>query len=818
MRLKQLLGVVLLLVAGCTIAAAAASQLTGVNVTSHGDLTTVTLRANGNFTHNEYRPTDELLLVDLAGVSPASFANAAKDVHLPGIASYHVNAYKGVSGAEVTRMELMLMAGATVHVSDVEGGVVVNITGKAGSASPAGATSAPASNPAASRLTEAKSATSQASMPTGRPVSVRNVSVARSREGINIEITGSGMLTAKAMKLASPDRVVVDLLNAVPMSRTKQIAVNAAGIKQVRVARYQVQPPVTRVVVDLDASRDYDLVPSGSRVTLKFHNAAAESMPAAPKTAPAAPAPMPAVVAQNVAPAAASTVPATASAMPAVAQQNREYVIVDPKYQPKGDGAAEPAAPLSTQPSPVPPPSASVQAAARFNPADAPQFTTYGSSAALAKSTIQAQAAGGATQPASSRPRYSGEPISVNLKDVDLKDFFRLIHDISGLNVILDPNVRGTLTLVLDDVPWDQALDIVLQNNGLDKQLVGNVLRIATVQALTQEAAAAAAKDKAQALAVPTVNYTHYLSYAHANEVLPTVKQFLSERGTIIADTRLNGLMIQDIPGVIPRIQQLLVQLDRKTQEVEIEARVVSAGRSFARDIGTQLGFGWGNATTAVGGMGGGTVSPLINNVPTSPKYFLNGGSVPLFSNFPAAATSGLSLSTATNDYRLDFVLSLAESRGLAKVLSRPRITTQNNQQAIIKQGSQIPTVTPAQLGGPPSVTYTAAFLQLTVTPQITEEGTIFLNVNVENTTPDFTNAVGGNPTLNTQQATTNVLVSNGGTVVLGGVIQTVNSVNVSQVPLLGSIPVLGNLFKRTHVTTNTQELIFFITPRIIQT
>jgi type IV pilus assembly protein PilQ len=806
MRLKQLLGVVLLVLAGCTIAAAAASQLTGVNVTSHGDLTTVTVRANGNFTHNEYRPTDELLLVDMAGVSPASFANAAKDVHLPGIASYHVNAYKGVNGTEVTRLELMLTPGAAVHVSDVEGGVSVNVSGKSN------ALAAVAAPPAAtSAVPEAVHATPSVAMPSGRAVNVRNVSVARGHDGVDVEITGSGVLTAKAMKLTSPDRIVVDLLNAVPMGASKHIAVNASGIKEIRVARYQVQPPITRVVVDLESSHDYELVPSGSRVTLKFPKSASVSAPATPKPAPAV---VPQVVAQNTPP--AMVTPVAANPAPAVAAAKlpaNDYVVVEPKYEPKGGAAAEPAAAPAMQP-------ASAQAAAHFNVNDPPEFSTYGTSAALAKSAMPQGQPGGMTS-TPRRPRYSGEPISVNLKDVDLKDFFRLIHDISGLNVILDPNVRGSLTLVLDDVPWDQALDIVLQNNGLDKQLVGNVLRIATIGALTQEAAAAAAKDKAQALAVPTTTYTHYLSYAHAAEVLPTVQKFMSERGTIIADTRLNGLMIQDIPSVIPRIQQLLTQLDRKTQEVEIEARVVSAGRSFARDIGTQLGFGWGNGPTAVGGNGSAGISPLSVVQPAGaapPKFLLNGSAIPLFSNFPAGATSGLSFVNSTSDYRLDFILSLAEARGLAKVLSRPRIVTQNNGQAVIKQGSQIPTVTPAQLGGPPSVTYTAAFLNLTVTPQITEEGTIFLNVNVENTSPDFTNAVGGNPTLNTQQALTNVLVKDGGTVVIGGVIQTVNAVNVQQVPLLGSIPILGNLFKRTHVTTNTQELIFFITPRIIQT
>jgi type IV pilus assembly protein PilQ len=160
----------------------------------------------------------------------------------------------------------------------------------------------------------------------------------------------------------------------------------------------------------------------------------------------------------------------------------------------------------------------------------------------------------------------------------------------------------------------------------------------------------------------------------------------------------------------------------------------------------------------------------------------------------------------------------MAESRGLLKVLSRPRVVTQNNIQALVKQGVRVPIVTQAQLGGPPTVTYVDAFLRLTVTPQITSENTIFLNVDVENTTPNFAQQVQGNPELITQQATTQVLVTDGGTVVIGGVIQTQNSININQVPLLGNLPFLGNLFKHTQVSTQNQELIFFITPRIIQT
>jgi type IV pilus assembly protein PilQ len=377
---------------------------------------------------------------------------------------------------------------------------------------------------------------------------------------------------------------------------------------------------------------------------------------------------------------------------------------------------------------------------------------------------------------------------------------------------------------VLDDVPWDQALDIVLKNNELSRQLDGNVLRIATVDTLRKEAEGRRAQIDAEALAVDKVSITRFLSYAHAKDVLLPVKKFLSQRGDIVADERTNSIIVSDIPAVLPQIDRIIQQLDRKTQEVEIEARVVAATRSFARDIGVQLGLGWGNGTTALGGSQAVGASPIIVGPQVgNPLYPVIGTpgatQVPLFSNLGATGpTSGLQFINATNNMRIDLILTMAESRGLLKILSRPRIVTQNNIQAVVKQGVKVPIVTAAQLGGPPTVTYVDAFLRLTVTPQITSEGTIFLNVDVENTLPDFGNAIFGNPTLITQQATTQVLVTDGGTVVIGGVIQTQNSLSTSQVPLLGDIPYLGNLFKHRSVKTSDQELIFFITPRIIQT
>jgi type IV pilus assembly protein PilQ len=628
------------------------------------------------------------------------------------------------------------------------------------------------------------------------------------------------------MKLTGPDRIVLDFANAVPATNTKNIMVNSAELKDIRVGQFQNDPPVTRVVLDMKSAAEYELVPGNGMLTIKFHGAgsdgnAAAAQPTKPtETASAQANPAPAqessapVQAEAkpayMMPISASTTPKPVETKPAVvAAAAPPAVFVEADKKPEAPApdptirAAEAASTMAKstkkdQSDPLPPASATMQPKPAVNMA------------------LEQQQQAAAAKP--SGPRYTGEPISVNLKDVDLKDFFRLVHDISGLNVVLDPNVRGTLTLVLDDVPWDQALDIVLQNNGLDRQLHGNVLRIATVETMRREAEAKRAQAEAEALAVDKQTVTRFLSYAHSKDVMPTVKKFLSARGDVIADDRTNSLIIQDIPSVIPEIDRLLLQLDRKTQEVEIEARVVAATRSFARDIGTQLGFGWGNGPSAVGGAAAGS-SPLINNSPLNPLYFTGAGTIPLFSNLPSETkTSGLAFSNATNNYRIDAVLTMAESKGLAKILSRPRVVTQNNITAVVKQGFRIPIVTAAQLGGPPTTTYVEALLRLTVTPQITAENTIFLAVDVENTTPDRSQAVNGNPALLTQQATTQVLVTDGGTVVIGGVIQTQNSVNIQQVPLLGDLPVLGNLFKRRTVSTQTQELIFFITPKIIQT
>src|SRR5207302_6472369 len=410
--------------------------------------------------------------------------------------------------------------------------------------------------------------------------------------------------------------------------------------------------------------------PQGNKLLVKFHDAATAPLALVPIGASSDASALAASAAMSTAKPVLASTPEAGKAV--------DFAVVRPEMKP-----------LAVKADPV---VKAGDAASHFSSAKKDIFdvtpTASASLQPLASPNIAFQQAAPVPVPTAARPKYTGEPISVNLKDVDLKDFFRLIHEISGLNVVLDPTVHGTLTIVLDDVPWDQALDIVLKNNGLDRQLEGNVLRIATVETLRKEADARRAQVEAQALAVDKVTVTRFLSYAHSKDVVPTVKKFLSSRGDVVSDDRTNALIIDDIPNTIPKIDELLTKLDRKTAEVEIEARVVAATRNFARDIGTQLGFGWGNSATALNGGPSVGTSPLTPSYVNPPPYFTSPGvkapvitpgqpvtttpaSIPLFSDLGATGpTSGLSLFNIGATYRLDILLTAAQPRGLIKILS----------------------------------------------------------------------------------------------------------------------------------------------------
>jgi type IV pilus assembly protein PilQ len=304
-----------------------------------------------------------------------------------------------------------------------------------------------------------------------------------------------------------------------------------------------------------------------------------------------------------------------------------------------------------------------------------------------------------------------------------------------------------------------------------------------------------------------------------------TLKRFLSPRGEILADERSNQLIIREIPPIIPTLDNLIRQLDRKSQQVEIEARVVSASRSFAQDIGTQLAFA-GSTTSGRSIFGG---NPAVGTSPVTtgsglPQPPLIGGTgttgtssgMPFGVNLGASApTSGVGFFHRSPNFAIDFFISAAEAKGVGKLLSKPKVITQNNEKAVVKQGTKIPIQT--TINNTISVQFIDAVLKLEVTPQITAEGTVFMDVLVENTQIDAgIPRVQGIPALNTQSAETKVLVGDGGTVVIGGIIISSQRVDVTQVPLVGSIPLIGHLFRRQNINNTSQELLFFLTPRII--
>ncbi len=628
---------------------------------------------------------------------------------------------------------------------------------------------------------------------------ISSVAITQASERAAVRVEGEGRLDVHAGRMQNPDRLVLDFAGARLAVQKTVIPGISAPVRGVRVGQYR--PDVARVVIDLTAATPYHVSRDGEAVVIYFET---------PSTTPVESVPSATILTSREN---EKTRPefhyGTASPRLVAGHVVKDLKISAPRFALPGE-LTQPSiilASFSEKKGPVRPDSTTQQAAQ--------QAVQQANTAATTMATSSQAQAAAAPSPAAGK--YTGEPISVNLKDVDLKDFFRLIHEISGLNVVLDPAVKGSLTIVLDEVPWDQALDIVLQNNSLDKQLNGNVLRIATRATLKNEAETQRDLEKAQAEAIAPVTVTRVLSYAKAASMAQTLKKFLSSRGDILFDDRSNQIIIRDIPSIIPIIDNLIRQLDRKSQQVEIEARVVSASRSFALDIGTQLGFA-GRTTSGRSIIGGDSAVGTSSVTSTPPPFFTSAGtsSLPLNTNLGAVApTSGLFLGHRSPNFAVDFFITAAEAKGVGKLLSKPKVITQNNEKATVKQGTKIPIQT--TINNTISVQFIDAVLKLEVTPQITAEGTVFMDVLVENTQIDNgIPRVSGIPALNTQSAETKVTVADGGTVVIGGVIISSQRTDIQQVPLVGSLPLIGHLFKRTSVTTTSQELMFFLTPRII--
>jgi type IV pilus secretin PilQ/predicted competence protein len=775
-------------------------------------------QANAPFEYTSYRPSESLYVLDLSGVSAGDTAGA-RVVPSDLVKSYRVSTYAS-GNKPVVRVEILMTQGVEPRLERKDAQDLTLLVSRtpdatanpsAAPASQSTPTLPPAVVPATAKSEEAKTVGTTYE-------AIQQVHLTQNGDQTEVNISGSGPLNYHATQLHKPERLVLDFAGSHLKTSENHLASNLDPVREIRLAQYT--PEISRVVIDLRQPAIYNIAKEGNTVTVSFTPSGASS--GAPKPAPVEQSgdvmttkvadPQVAPPAQQTALPKPGEIPAPAAVLP-VALTRTSAALAAPAAEPvhgqETVAATHAASEASMVASNVP--SASPAPAVAADPPPAP-----------APAPIAAPAQAPAPVVAG---KYSGEPISVNLKEVDLRDFFRLIHEISGLNVVLDPNVKGTLTIVLDDVPWDQALDIVLKNNDLDKQLDGNVLRIATKATLQREAEENRDLAKAQAEAADVVTTTRVLSYAKATTLALSLKKFLSSRGDMVADDRSNTLIIRDVPSTMPVLDNLIRQLDRKSRQVEIEARVVAANRSFSRELGSQLAFSGAAGHNAVSGapsVGAGpttfTPAPIVTSTGSGGGggSSSTGGAPPLITNLGTGApTSGLQYLFASTNFAIDYVISAAEERGVGKLLSKPKVITQNNEKATVKQGTKIPVQT--IVNNTVSVQFVDAVLELDVTPQITAEGTIYMDVIVENDQIDEAiPRVQGIPAIDTQSAETKVTVVDGATVVIGGIIVTTQRTDIQDVPLIGSIPLLGNLFKHTTVSSSSQELLFFLTPRIL--
>ena len=529
----------------------------------------------------------------------------------------------------------------------------------------------------------------------------------------------------------------------------------------------------------------------------------------------------------------------------------------------------------------------------------APQDSTVSGSVAGSNSTAQAtqQTSGTATAPTPSvgmsrstdkqsdqgkqygQPAFVGEPINLNVVNADIRDILNYITEQYGVNFVIDSSVGAVpVTVNVQDVPWNVALDAVLKANRLGIEVNGNILRVATTEVLAKEAETQKVINDSRLDASPLVTEFIRLNYARASGtlaqaagstgafsggatnlsfsggaggdstggggdqgLLPIISRRLSRRGGIEVDGRSNTLIITDVKENIDAIRQLVAILDQPEPQVEIETRIVIAQHNFSRDLGAQISLGVqnlnrgglgnfstlttqssnqnGGGGTGGGGTGGGQGNTVIPGpVPNGVFGGLQGTTAPNPGLAAAAATSVIGLTTGIfGTAQISALLSLAETRGQAKTVATPRVTALNNRPAQIESGSQIPVQTTQAASGTAVVTTTfvSVPLRLSITPQITDAGTVVLRVTIENNTLNSGIAVGGVPGIDTQRMQSEVLVPDGGTTVMGGVLADTEGETRQRTPGIASIPVLGNLFKRKLTTKASTEILFFITPHI---
>lgn len=428
------------------------------------------------------------------------------------------------------------------------------------------------------------------------------------------------------------------------------------------------------------------------------------------------------------------------------------------------------------------------------------------------------------------RQAFAGKRIDLDLKDADIHNVLRLLADVGQVNIVTADNVSGTVTIRMRNVPWDQALDVVLQSKNLGMVRQANMIRVAPLDALENERKLQIARRLQEVQLAPLETRLIPISYAQANAILDRAQPLLSERGTMAVDERTNVLIVRDIAGNLNQIEELARSLDTQTPQVLVEARIVEATSRYLRDVGIQ----WGGDATFSGATGNptGVAFPNSvgivggasdNNTPTAGlSPFANTVANPNFAvNLPAAVGAGqggalgLTFGSIDNNFNLSLRLSAAEASGMLRILSSPRILTLDNSEARISQGTLLPYSQVSAQGV--QTTFQEAKLQLLVKPHVTADGSVSMRVKINRDEPDFNQtSADGDPTILKREAETDLLVMDGHTAVIGGIYTRNTGRNLDQVPFFGDIPLIGLLFQRRRASDTRGELVIFLTPRIV--
>jgi type IV pilus assembly protein PilQ len=439
---------------------------------------------------------------------------------------------------------------------------------------------------------------------------------------------------------------------------------------------------------------------------------------------------------------------------------------------------------------------------------------------------------------ADDKPTYTGERLTLNFQDIETRAVLQLLADASGQNIVVSDSVTGNVTLRLQNVPWDQALDIVLRTKGLDKRRQDNVIIVAPSEELASREKADLAAKKDIAELTPMRSEYLQVNYAKAADMAVLIKSqgrsLLSQRGNVAVDDRTNTLLLQDTAERLADIRRLVATLDIPVRQVLIESRIVIVNDDFTRELGARLGFtgitkNGANGLVTTTGTAAGTDTILgsaLSNLQSTGSQFPvtvpTGANVAnrYNVNLPTATRAGsIALGILGADYMVDLELSAAQTETRAEIISSPRVITANQKEASIEQGVEIP-YQDAASSGATTVQFKKAVLSLKVTPQITPDNRIILSLDVKDDSVGTVVVASGGinvPSIDTREINTQVLVNDGQTVVLGGILATTHRSDETKVPFLGDVPVLGNLFKTTTRTNNKDELLIFVTPKILR-